>query len=110
MYFTITGRHSVNLVQASSHVEQVNIFAWFHSSVALQAETDKAIIYIYIYITDKKKHCLKNIDKPMSPNTSQQSSIKLAIIVKGDLKAPFSIATTLRYWEGSYSIPGITPL
>ena len=30
---------------------------------------------------------------------------KLATLVEGDLKAPFSIATTPRYKEGQYSIP-----
>ena len=44
-------------------------------------------IYIYIYIY-----------------------IKLATFVAGDLKALFSIATTLRCREGRYSIPWIAPL
>ena len=35
---------------------------------------------------------------------------KLATLVEGDLKAPFSIATTLRCRGGCYSIPWITPL
>ena len=38
------------------------------------------------------------------------SKVKLATLVKGNLKAPFSIATTLRCWEGWYSIPWIAPL
>ena len=36
--------------------------------------------------------------------------VKLATLVKGDLKAPFSIATTPRCWGGHYSIPRIAPL
>ena len=36
--------------------------------------------------------------------------IKLPILVEGDLKAPFSIATTPRYTGGRYSIPIIAPL
>ena len=36
--------------------------------------------------------------------------VKLATIVKGDPKAPFSIATTLRCRGGRYSIPWISPL
>ena len=47
-------------------------------------------IYIYIYIYSKK--------------------VKLATIVKGDPKAPFSIATTPRCRGGRYSIPRIAPL
>ena len=34
----------------------------------------------------------------------------LATLVKGDPKAPFSIATTLKYRGGSYSIPWNAPL
>ena len=33
--------------------------------------------------------------------------MKLAILVDGDLKAPFSIATTPRFWGGRYSFPGL---
>ena len=35
---------------------------------------------------------------------------KLATLVEGDPKAPFSTATTQRYKEGRYSIPTIAPL
>ena len=34
----------------------------------------------------------------------------MGTVVEGDPKAPFSIATTLRLWEGCYSIPKIIPL
>ena len=36
--------------------------------------------------------------------------VKLATVVKGDQKAPYSIATTLRRRGGCYSFPWITPL
>ena len=36
--------------------------------------------------------------------------VKLATIVEGDLKAPFSIATTCRSRGGRYSFPWIAPL
>ena len=36
--------------------------------------------------------------------------VKLATIVEGDPKAPFSIATTPRCREGRYSFPWIAPL
>ena len=35
---------------------------------------------------------------------------KLATVVEGDQKAPFSIATIPRCWGGRYSFPGIAPL
>ena len=35
---------------------------------------------------------------------------KLATVVEGNLKAPFSIATPLRFKGGRYSSPWITPL
>ena len=35
---------------------------------------------------------------------------KLPILVEGDLKAPFSIATTPRFRRGLYSFPWIGPL
>ena len=37
------------------------------------------------------------------------SKVKLATVVKGDLKAPFSIATTPRCRGGHYSFPWIAP-
>ena len=36
--------------------------------------------------------------------------VKLVTLVKGDLKVPFSIATTLRYKGGCDSIPCSIPL
>ena len=36
--------------------------------------------------------------------------VKLATVVKGDQKTPFSIATTLRCRGGCYSFPWIAPL
>ena len=38
------------------------------------------------------------------------SKVKLATIVEGNQKAPFSIATTPRCWGGHYSFPRIAPL
>ena len=35
---------------------------------------------------------------------------KLATVIKGDPKAPFSIATTSRCMGGHYSVPRIAPL
>ena len=51
----------------------------------------------------------KNTEK--SPGKLTRSNIsKLATIVEGDPKAPFSIATTPRCRGGRYSIPRIAPL
>ena len=36
--------------------------------------------------------------------------VKLATVVEGDSKAPFSIATSLRCRRGCYSFPWIAPL
>ena len=36
--------------------------------------------------------------------------VKLATLIEGDLKAPFSVATTPRCRGGHYSIPWIAPL
>ena len=38
------------------------------------------------------------------------SKVRLATVVEGDHKAPFSIATTTRCWRGRYFFPWITPL
>ena len=43
-------------------------------------------------------------------NHSYQSRVKLATIVEGDPKAPFSIATTPRCRRGRYTFPWIAPL
>ena len=42
--------------------------------------------------------------------TQFKCKVKLATIVEGDPKAPFSIATTPRCRGGRYSIPWIAPL
>ena len=52
-------------------------------------------------------------DSWYSNTVSLQSDLKVALmaaIVKGDTKAPFSIATTLRCRGGRYSFPWIVPL
>ena len=38
------------------------------------------------------------------------NKVKLATVVEGDQKAPFSIATIPRYRGGRYSFPWIAPL
>ena len=49
-------------------------------------------------------------NQSISVTTSRSKKVKLATVVKGDLKAPFSIATTPRFKGGRYSFPWITPL
>ena len=53
-------------------------------------------IYIYIYIFEYIYVCI--------------CKVKMVTIVEGDLKAPFSIATTPRCRGGHYSFPWIAPL
>ena len=43
-------------------------------------------------------------------NISYEHRVKLATLVKGDMKVPFSIATTLRCRGGRNSISWIDPL
>ena len=50
------------------------------------------------------------LNKTISTSCSANSKVKLATIVEGDPKAPFSIATTPRCRGGRYSIPRIAPL
>ena len=50
-------------------------------------------------------------DAGLKLNDMKESKlVKLATIVEGDPKAPFSIATTPRCRGGRYSIPWIAPL
>ena len=44
------------------------------------------------------------------PDRNTNKLVKLATIVEGDPKAPFSIATTPRCRGGRYSIPRFAPL
>ena len=39
-----------------------------------------------------------------------KKKVKLATVVEGNLKSPFSVATTLRSRGGHYSFPWIAPL
>ena len=56
------------------------------------------------------------LSKEMKPtiikktNKWNNTKVKLATVVTGDRKAPFSIATTLRCRLGCYSFPWIAPL
>ena len=61
---------------------------------------DYIYIYIYIYIYTQRWVCEHNC-------FSLSSKVKLATIVEGNPKAPFSIATTPRCRGGRYSFPGL---
>ena len=58
---------------------------------------------IFSYYSKKKKLYKSSID-------SINIKVKLATVVEGDQKAPFSIATTPRCRGGCYSFPWIAPL
>ena len=50
---------------------------------------------------------LFSLQLPLTHNFSNKVKVKLATIVEGDQKAPFSIATTPRCRGGRYSFPGL---
>ena len=60
-----------------------------------------------------QKNCIKSILYTLARRIyiiKVKVKVKLATIVEGDPKAPFSIATTPRCRGGRYSIPRIAPL
>ena len=57
-----------------------------------------------------KKQTVSKIQAEKNRNFPLHNKSKLATIVEGDPKAPFSIATTPRCRGGRYSIPRIAPL
>ena len=61
----------------------------------------------YYWITSKYVHTLEFFNKKL---IFFQTKDKLATLVEGDLKATFSIATTLRCSGGCYFIPWIASL
>ena len=69
-------------------------------------------IYIYIYVIHTNTHTHTHIYMYVIPTNIyiKQVKVKLATVVKGDQKAPFSIATTPRCRGGCYSFPWIAPL
>ena len=66
----------------------------------------------YIFINKKWKNSAMNCEACSSFEgvSTNHRIVKLATIVEGDPKAPFSIATTPRCRGGRYSIPRIAPL
>ena len=50
------------------------------------------------------------LPSPLWPGVIAPSKVKLATVVEGDQKAPFTIATTPRCRRGHYSFPWIAPL
>ena len=61
-------------------------------------------IYQWYNIFNSSNELLKNHTKV------QLSKVKLATVIEGNQKAPFSIATTQRCKGGHYSFPRIAPL
>ena len=53
---------------------------------------------------------IKGVPTTLRPDAHTVSKIKLATEVEGNLKAPFSIATTPWCRGGRYSFPWIAPL
>ena len=66
----------------------------------------ESYIYIYIYIVGAWWYCRGC----KCPPIHWADKVELATVVKGDSKAPFSIATTMMVKGGCYSFPLIAPL
>ena len=60
------------------------------------------MFYFGLWCFLKKKFCMRE--------SLLNDKVKLATVVEGDPKAPFSIATTPRCRGGCYSFPWIAPL
>ena len=74
-------------------VRSVN-YKYLHQIMYISRRLQGQYIYIYIYIYI---YYIYNL-------------VKLATLVEGDPKAPFSIATTPMCWGVRYSVPWIAPL
>ena len=72
----------------------IYIYIYIHTHTHIYIYRVYIYIYIYIYIYVTRAHI----------------KVKLATLVEGDPKAPFSIATQSRCRKGRYSIPWIAPL
>ena len=59
---------------------------------------------------NKSAHTKKSGNIFNDPRICTVKKVNFVTLVEGDLKAPFSIATTPRCKEGRYSIPWIAPL
>ena len=70
------------------------------------------LIFFFFFETCRRQYFTycENFQKTKPKMILKIISLKLATLVDGDPKAPFSIATTPRCREGSYSIPWISPL
>ena len=58
----------------------------------------------------KQDVTLMKLSSAYVKQVASKVKVKLATLVEGDPKAPFSIATTPRFWGGRYSFPWIAPL
>ena len=63
----------------------------------------------YVFITEFRKSFFSQVHDKINL-LDPSSKVKLVILVKGDPKAPFSIATIPMCRGGCYSIPWIAPL
>ena len=70
-------------------------YLYLHQDILLSTDIVDTGVYIVWEISKKKK---------------KKKKVKLATIVEGDSKAPFSVATTPRCREGRCSFPWIAPL
>ena len=98
-HYTITFKKCVN------ELYTFNIYVWQHLALNnpqvlvchKPKQTNKKQLFKYKYIIANYK-------------LTSYSKVKLVIIVEGDQKAPFSIATTPKCRRGRYSFPWFAPL
>ena len=84
------------------------------ANVPAQAETllhslEPAAAGVGLHVNAHKTEYMR-FNQRVDISALNSSKVKLATIVEGDPKAPFSIATTPRCRGGRYSIPRIAPL
>ena len=112
-----------NLQLCQFHVSFIKTFGFFEGSLALE---DKFDVILLTVTTCKKNQGLLGKDmlninstklineikmeKKKKIESLKAIKVKLATVVEGGPKAPFSIATTPRCRGGRYSFPWIAPL
>ena len=82
-------------------------YATFHQSIYLSLENKLALPYLRkVGIFQQSIVDNNNYNN----NNNNNNKVTFTTVVKGDPKAPFSIATTPRCRGGPYSFPQIAPL
>ena len=125
------GEWGVNHNFSKSINQKVNVIVWLefelaYFEIAVQhfshytTETPSLKYTFFFFLKTNSKTltktkgrwwwCMASIHKKKKNNSDLEIYIDISKVGEGDLKAPFSIATTLRYTGGCYSFPWIAPL